>query len=129
MGKSIYSFGEESPIKLNVSDKTAKFYNEAMSEWLKALRRFNQKHNRKWDPAKDPIKLRWSRNQRQAWNDVADVFNAVITKDGPFHENDLMEDFLVRNASLTVSALSNRWGRAVTLTVLSGTLYGLLRGL
>lgn len=128
MGKAIYSFGEESPMKFEISDRLANLYNEALNEFFKAQQRFNQKHGRKWDPVKDPIKLKWSRSQRQAWNDFSHVFDAVIKKDGPFHINDIMEDFLVKNPSVTVSAAFNRWGMIITLSVFGGTLYGLFRG-
>lgn len=129
MAKSTYSFGEESPLKFKIPDKMAEYYNQALAEWFKAQQRFNQKHGRKWDPTKDPIKLRWNRQQRKAWNDFADVFNAVIAREGPFHVNDIMEDFLVKNVSAAVSKTSDRWGQALPIAVMGGVLYVLLRGL
>jgi hypothetical protein len=124
--KSTYSFGEESPIKFQLSDKMAQLYNEAAAEFFKAQQRFNQKVGRRWDPAKDPIKIRWNRKQRQAWNDFTKVFNEVVTREGPFHPNDIMDDFLVKNTSVAVSTASNVHAWGIPMLAAAGVLYGLL---
>jgi hypothetical protein len=128
MAISLYSFGEESPLKFELSDKLAKYYNEATAEFFKAQQRFNQKFGRPWDPAADPIQLNWTRAQRKAWDQFGRIFNKVVEEKGPFHVNDIMEDFLVKNAAESVSKTSRGWGHALTLAVGAGALYGLLRG-
>ena len=124
-----YSFGEESPLKFEISDKLAKRYNEAIDQYFKAQVRFNQKFGRKWDPSNDPIEMKWSSKQKKAWNQFARIFDYKLKTEGPYMANDIMDDYLIKN---TVSALAVGgivWGRGVTLAVGLGTLYGLLRGL
>lgn len=126
MKKSVYSFGDESPMKFEISDKLAKHYNEAIDKWFKAQQRFNQKFGRKWDPRQDPIELRWNSHQQKAWNEFGKVMKKVIDRDGPFHENDVMDDFLVKNAPQIVSKVAKKLGVGLTLAVAGGVLYGLL---
>lgn len=127
----VYSFGEESPVKFDISDKTAKYYNQAAERWLKAHRRFTQKFGRRWDPFKDPIIVKWNRHQKSAWNQVADMFNKLTNgydhPAGPFHPSDFMDDFLVRNASESASKAVAKWKHVLVLAVGVGTLYELLR--
>lgn len=120
---SVYSFGEESPIKFRISDRMAQLFNEAAAEFFKAQTRFNQKFGRKWNPTTDPIEIRWNRPQRKAWNDFAKLFEKTVEELGPFHPNDFMDDFLVRNASGVVVA-GGTWGRVLTLAAAGGALYG-----
>jgi hypothetical protein len=124
---STYSFGEDSPIKFQVSDNMARLYNQAAEEWFKAQTRFNQKFGRQWDPVVDPIEIRWSHAQRKAWNDFAKIFKKAVDEKGPFHENDIMDDFLVKNAASLVAVASGKWGRVISIAVAGGVLYGLLR--
>lgn len=124
---STYSFGADSPIKFEIADKLARLYNEAASEWFKAQVRFNQKFGRKWDPVADPIEIRWSRSQSKAWNDFANIFKQAVDERGPFHENDIMDDFLVKNAASVVAVAPDTWGRWISLAAAGGALYGLLR--
>lgn len=126
MTTSTYSFGEDSPIKFDIPDKMAKLYNEAAEEFFKAQQRFNQKFGRKWDPVNDPIQLRWTRKQSKAWNDFAKVFRKIVEEKGPFHENDIMDDFLVKNAGSVAAMGGKKWGYGITLAVAGGVLYGLL---
>lgn len=123
-----YSFGEDSPLKFEIPDKLAERYNEAVEEFFKAQTRFNQKFGRQWNPKNDAIEISWSKAQRKAWNDFARIFKTVLDKDGPFHVNDLSDDFLVKNVASAVSSVSNKWIRAVGIAAVGGALYGLLRG-
>lgn len=144
----VYSFGEESPLKFEISDKLAKNYNDAVDEYLKAQQRFNQKYGRRWDPKNEPIMLNWNKARQKAWNQFAKIYKKVLEAEGPFHTNDLMDDFLVKNspaevalgragtrggyvlsgmAQIDVPGLS-KWTRAVGAATLCGALYGLLRG-
>lgn len=131
MGTSTYSFGEESPLKFKIPDKLARRYNEAAGEWFKAQVRFNQKFGRKWNPVTEPIQPTWSKKQRKAWDEFAKVFKRTIEKQGPFHENDIMDDFLVKNvgsaASMALSG-SRNWGRIISMAATGGALYVLLNG-
>jgi hypothetical protein len=130
MSKSVYSFGEESPLKFQISDKLAKNYNEAIEHFFKAQQRFNQKFGRRWNPKTDPIEMRWARKHRQAWDEFAKVMKKALDEHGgPVHENDIMDDFLIKNTSVVVSKTSNIWGQALPLAVYGGVLYVLLRGL
>lgn len=128
---SIYSFGEESPIKFEIPDKMAKLYNEAAEEFFKAQTRFTQKFGRKWNPTDRPIHPRWNSRQQKAWNDFATIFARVVADydqgQGFFHANDIMDDFLIRNASSTVALMSKKYDRYLSLAVFAGVLYGLLR--
>lgn len=124
-----YSFGEESPLKFQISDRLADRYNEAVEEFFKAQTRFNQKFGRRWDERKDPIDVRWTKKQRQAWNDFAKVFKLVVEETGPYHANDIMDDFLVKNTVSVLSVDDNPWGRIITLAATGAALYVLLRGL
>lgn len=123
-----YSFGEDSPLKFEIPDKLARYYNEAVEEFFKAQTRFNQKFGRKWDPKNDAIALAWTKRQRKAWNEFAGVFKSVLEKDGPFHANDIMDDFLVKNVVSAAFSMSPRLTRAVGIAAVGGALYGLLRG-
>lgn len=126
--KSTYSFGEDSPLKFQISDQLAQRYNEAVDKFFKAQQRFNQKFGRPWDPAADPIEINWTRKQRKAWDEFAGVMNRQLTANGPYHYNDIMDDYLVKNVvSATISG-ALAWGRALPLATTSGALYGLLRG-
>lgn len=130
--KSVYSFGEDSPLKFYIADSLARNYNSAVAEWFKAQVRFNQRFGRKWDPIRQPIHIRWSHKQRRAWNTFAEIFNKTIEKNGPFHENDIMEDFLVQNINLAVSAApraTGKWQRVLVWAAVGGSLYSLLKGL
>lgn len=122
-----YSFGEDSPLKFDISDKLAENYNEALREFFAAQRRFLQKHGRRWNPDKDPIALRWTKKQKWAWNEFADVLAKSTENGGRYFPTDLMDDFLVKNASQAASAVSTRWKRVVVAMALSGAIYELLR--
>lgn len=147
MRRSTYSFGEESPIKFEIPDKMAQHFNEAVDQFFKAQTRFNQKFGRRWNPHKDSFEISWTKKQRRAWDQFARVYQDVLEKYGPYHENDLMDDFLVKNTissspSRATSGVggelgglakfapvtSNGWGRILSLAVTSGALYGYLRG-
>lgn len=123
----VYSFGEDSPLKFNIPDKTAKHYNEAAKEFFQAQRRFMQKFGREWDPINEPIHIGWTRAQRKAWNDFGKIFNKVNTEQGPFHVNEILDDYLVRNSSQTLANASRRLGTIITTAALLGAVYGLLR--
>jgi|SRR5690349_24333609 len=148
MSKSVYSFGEDSPVKFKISDKLAERWNDAAVEWYKGQERFNQKFGRRWNPRTEPIVVNWNRSRQKAWDDFAKVYKDVLKKYGPYHENDLMDDFLVKNSSekalnttttgvgqviaglagikVTMPA-ARRWKRAVTVAVACGALYGFLK--
>lgn len=125
---SVYSFGEESPLKFRIPDRLARNYNEAAVEFFKAQQRLNQKFGRKWDPIANPIRPKWTRKQRKAWNEFAKIFGTVIEKEGLFHVNDIMDDFLVRNAASTPAPKNKTFGRVLTVAMFGGVLYGLLSG-
>lgn len=129
--RSVYSFGEDSPLKFQISDKMATRYNEAVDEFLKAQQRFTQKYGREWDPATEPIKIKWSKDQRKAWNDFVDIFNKTTGGDkheaGPFLPTDFYDDFLVKNTVSAVAVGPGTWGRVLTLAVAGGALYGYLK--
>ena len=127
MGKHTYSFGEDSPIKFNITDKMAKLYNEAVEEFFKAQTRFNQKFGRTWNPKIDPIEIRWNRAQSKAWNDFSRVFKNVMEQQGPFHANDIMDDYLVRNAVSVAAVATEKTGRWISIAVSCGVLYVLLK--
>lgn len=101
---STWSFGAESPMKFPISDELAELYNQAAREFFKAQERFKRKHNRDWDPINEPIQIKWSRKQKKAWGKFAEVFNRINTEQGPFHENDIMDDYLVKNVGVAVAA-------------------------
>lgn len=123
-----YSFGKDSPLKFEIPDKLAQHYNGAVNEFLKAQQRFNQKFGRRWDPTRDPIAVRWNRKQKWAWNEFAKVLATIPENEGRYHPNDIMDDFLVKNAAETASNASERWGRRLTLIIAGGALYGYFRG-
>lgn len=125
----VYSFGEDSPLKFEISDNLAENYNAAVEAFFKAQRRFAQRFGRKWDPEVDPIALRWTRRQKRAWNEFAKVLAAHVENDGRYFPNDIMDDFLVRNTADIVSAVSQRYDRALTLAVGVSVAHVLLRGL
>jgi N-acetylglucosamine kinase-like BadF-type ATPase len=120
---SVYSFGEDSPLKFEISDKLAKYYNEAVEQFFNAQRRFNQKFGRQWDPLTDPIQIRWTRKQRKAWNDFAKVFKKTADQ-GDYHANDIMDDFLIKNIVTAAAAAGGQWDRAIGIAVLGGALHG-----
>lgn len=121
-----YSFGEDSPLKFDISDKLAKYYNEAVDQFFKAQTRFNQRFGRRWDPNTDPIKVNWSRKQRWAWNRFAAIFDETIRSTGPYHTNEIMDDFLVKNISGAAAAAGGSWDRAIGIAVAGGALHGFL---
>lgn len=121
-----YSFGENSPLKFEISDKMAVRYNEAVREFLKAQRRFTQKFGRSWDPLNDPIEIRWSSKQKKAWNDFAQLLRDAA---GTYQANDIMDDYLVKNAVSTAPVMTRVWGSAITTAAIVGALHVLLRGL
>lgn len=124
---SVWSFGEDSPIKFEIPDKMATSYNEALQEFMNAQRRFTQKWGKAWNG--EPIDMNWTRRQRKAWNQFADLFNAKIKAEGPFHQNDIVEDFLVKNTAGAVASGAGGFGRALVPIAVAGALYGVLRGL
>jgi len=121
-----YSFGKDSPIKFEISDAFADLYNQASEEFFKAHRRFTQKFGRPWDPADDPIQIKWTNKQRKAWNTLATMIADAYVKDGPFHENDFMDDFLVKNVGEALMR-KKKFGWGLSLAVTTGMLYELLR--
>lgn len=123
--KPVYSFGEDSPLKFEISDKTAKLYNQAAAEFFKAQQRFNQKFGKKW-VGDEPLKLNWTKGQRKAWNEFAKIFNKTVEREGPYHANDIMEDFLVKNAVSVAATASGKFGKVISLAVAGGVLYSLL---
>lgn len=128
MSKSVYSFGEESPLKFVITDKLARYYNEATAQYYKAQQRFNQKYGRTWDPLTDPIKVKWNRRQKWAWNEFAKVLAKSVENDGSYSPNEIMDDFLVKNTLQVVTLRSRSWGRVIAFTVGGAVLYGVLRG-
>lgn len=116
-------------MKLEISDKTAHRFNQAVEAYFKAQRRFNQKFGRAWDPVTDPIQIKWTAKQKAAWNRVAKAMNTLIERDGPFHPNDFTNDFLVRNTASAVAVASDNGARWISFAVGCGAAYVLLRGL
>jgi hypothetical protein len=129
MPTSLYSYGAESPAKFRISDKMASNYNDATKEFLKAQRRFTQKFGRAWDPARDPIKIKWSRQQQKAWNAVAEIVNRYIAKNGPIPTGDYLDDFLVKNTVSAVAVASANGRGSLYRAAVLGALYEALRGL
>lgn len=125
---SIYSFGEDSPLKFEISDKLAERYNQAAKAWFKAQQKFNQKHNRPWDPKTEPIEIDWTGKQQKAWIAFSKIFNETVKRDGPFHENDIMDDFLVKNVGAATASGVGGFDQAIGIAVTLGVLYGLLNG-
>jgi len=126
MTKHIYSYGEDSPLKIELSDKVAARYNEAVEEYLKAHRRFLQKFGRKWNQDTDPVIVKWNKKHQKAWGEVAKAFNDVFDP-ADYHANDFMDDFLVQNAGSAAAVGGENWGRLVAMSVGAGALYGFLR--
>lgn len=126
---STWSFGIDSPMKFEIPDHLAEYYNQALAAFFKAQEQFKRKHNRVWDPATEPIKVDWSRKQRKAWNTFARVFNEVNNAKGPFHENDLMEDYLVKNTVAVAAAAMATSSRVISMAAGLGAAYVVLRGL
>lgn len=124
-----YSFGEDSPMKFQISDKLAERYNDAVKEFFRAQQRFNQKFGRPWNPKTDPIELRWDRKRQKAWDAFGKVMKEVIKRDGPFHENDIMEDYLIKNTVSAAISRIDKGGVMITTAATLGALYVLLRGL
>lgn len=116
-------------MKFEIPDKLAVLYNEAAREYFKAMERFKRKHNREWNLLDNTIAINWSRKQRKAWNEFAKVFNAVSEAEGPFHVNDFMDDYLVKNAPVLAAAAMASIPRCISLAAGLGALYVLLRGL
>lgn len=116
-------------MKFEIPDNLAEYYNQALTAFFKAQEQFKRKHNRVWDPATEPIKVDWSRKQRKAWNTFARVFNEVNNAKGPFHENDLMEDFLVKNTVTVAAAAMATVPRFLSLAAAGGAFWVVLRGL
>ena len=127
--RSTYSFGEASPIKFPISDKLAKNYNEAVAEFFKAQQRFNQKFGRRWNPQTDPIRLKWSKKQLRAWNEFARIFDRVTKEQGPFHINDIADDYLVKNTLSAALGVVKSGGRYISTAATLGAVYVVLRGL
>lgn len=125
---SVYSFGEDSPMKFELPDKKAELYNQAAQAWFDAQRKFNKTFGRPWNPEMDHITVSWSRRQRKAWNEVSKAITKVMKEQGPFHENDFMDDFLVKNAGAAVASGVGNFAAAISVAVTFGVAYGLLRG-
>jgi hypothetical protein len=125
-----YSFGAESPVKFEISDKLANHYNEAVEQYFKAKQRFNQKFGRPWNPITEPIMIKWSKHQRKAWNKVAGIVNDYVAVNGPIYTGEYLDDYLIENKALekAVEQMINA-SRPITLAVGLGVLYVLLRGL
>lgn len=124
----VYSFGLESPVKFNISDKLAQQYNEAADLFFKAQQRFNQRFGRQWVQDTDYVSIGWSRKHQKAWNQFGKVLDKAIEENSPVHPNDFMEDFLVKNMGPAVRVVSNHWGVALPTATMLGALHGLLRG-
>lgn len=127
MTTTTYSFGADSPMKFQISDKLAENYNAAAEEFFKAQRRFLQKFGREWDPVSEPIAIKWSKDQKLAWSEFAKIFDKVNAEQGPFHINDIMDDFLVKNGVQIAAAVSDRWTRIIGAAAVGGALYALLK--
>lgn len=125
MMKSVYSFGEDSPVKFEISSKTANLYNQAVKEFIRAHTRFSNKYGRHWDPTKEPIKIKWSRAQQKAWNAVADMVNQRIAETGPIPVGDFADDFLVRNAAIV--ALARTFGKGLDMVVAAVVIHVLIK--
>lgn len=124
----IYSLGEESPMKFNISHSLAENYNQAVDEWFKAQRKFMQKFGQEWDPVKDPIVAKWTRKQQKAWNEFAKMTYARIATYGPYHYSDITDDYLVLNGAEVAYKAANNFKHILTFAVAGGALYGYLRG-
>lgn len=124
-----YSFGADSPMKFEISDKLAERYNEAAEEFFRAQRRFVQKFGREWDPATEPIKIKWTKQHKQAWRDFAQVFDKTVAEQGPFNVNDIMDDYLVKNVVSAASGVAGKLGVLIGTSAMLGALYGALRRL
>lgn len=127
-----YSFGKDSPLKFEISDKLAQHYNDAVRQYFKTQTHFSQKFGRTWDTALDPIEINWTRKQQHAWNTFAKIFDKAMVKydagQGHYFPSDIMDDYLVKNTVSMVSATSRRWGRVILLSAAAGALYGFFRG-
>lgn len=127
MRRSVYSFGQESPIKFHLNDEFADTVNEAIDKYLKAQISFNQRFGRPWSDRALQLAPKWTPEQREAWDVFWKFFDKSIQA-FDYHPNDIMEDFLVKNVQ-TVAKRPSTWGQVLGGAVMVGTFLELLRRL
>lgn len=92
----VYSFGIDSPLKFEIADELAAAYNAALRNFMDAQRKFKEENGRSWNPQEDALMLHHS--TPAAFNAFGEIFNKAVEDHGTLvHEDELTDDFLVRN--------------------------------
>lgn len=99
----IYSYGKTSPMKLILTDRQATLVNRFTRAFFEAQQHFFEETGRRWTP-NDPIAFdreSWSKKDNLEYNRVAKFLTfqyKIHNKLGtPTTENDLHDDYLIRN--------------------------------
>ena len=93
----IYSFGADSPLKFELSEEYVTLYNRATQAFFDAQKAHLETYGTPWSPAAY-LMLEMSDEELAAFNAFNGILKEALAKHGrPVHENDLHEDFLVKN--------------------------------
>lgn len=96
--QSVYSW-MGSRLHLVLEDDIAKAYNQAVDTLRKARVDHVKLHRREFNPFEDLISIKWTEEQRKAWNDIAQLINLLVEINGgalDVKEEEVTSDYLVK---------------------------------
>jgi hypothetical protein len=81
-----------------LEEEVADAYNRAQDAWYAAQRDHHEYHERKWNPQTEPIAIKWSDAERNAFNDVGHIINLLGKLNGGLDipEEEITSDYLVK---------------------------------
>lgn len=98
MPQSIYSY-YGSRLHLILEDRVAEGYNRFLESWYTAQNLHLQKHEKPWDPDKEPLLINYKKEDKEAYDNIGRVITLLIEINGcglELSEEECSDDFLVK---------------------------------
>lgn len=93
----VYSFGTDSPLKFELTDEFAEAYNRAIKAFFEAQIKFKEDYGFPWKPEL-PIHIKCSEDDMATFNSFAHILKEALSRYGkPVHEDELTDDYLIKN--------------------------------
>ena len=93
----IYSFGLDSPLKFELSEGYVDAYNRALTVFFLAQETHFKTTGSRWNPSMSLL-IEWEDDERAAFNAFNDILKKALELHGtPVHQDELTDDFLVKN--------------------------------
>jgi hypothetical protein len=95
----VYSFGTDSPLKIEISDEDATAYNRVTKSFFAAQQKYRDEHNgTPWDQRSPLAFDNIEEGDMATYNRVGSIINSAVKSFGrAIQMEELTDDFLVKN--------------------------------